>query len=73
LPDLVVLAGDLPLDDSLEVDDFCDGSDSLVLLLLVFLPWLGPAEGSSSSRSIFLRIFIVKISSYPGLVQLDHL
>nr|GFD11105.1 hypothetical protein [Tanacetum cinerariifolium] len=54
LPDLEVFAGDLPLDDSLEVDDFIDGSDSLVLLLLDFLPWFGPAEGSSSSRSLFL-------------------
>nr|GEW24980.1 hypothetical protein [Tanacetum cinerariifolium] len=39
LPDLEVLEGDLPLYVSLEVDDFFDGSDYLVLLLLVFLPW----------------------------------
>ncbi|GKB79808.1 hypothetical protein Tco_0946703 [Tanacetum coccineum] len=48
LPDLEVLVGDLPLDDSLEVDDFFDGSDSLVLLLLVFLPWFSPTERSGS-------------------------
>nr|GEV24470.1 hypothetical protein [Tanacetum cinerariifolium] len=35
LSDLEVLAGDLPLDDSLEVDDLFDGLDSLLLELML--------------------------------------
>ncbi|GJZ21187.1 hypothetical protein Tco_0558226 [Tanacetum coccineum] len=47
LPDLEGLVGDLPLDDFLEVDDFFDGSDSLVILFLVFLPGLVQLKGAS--------------------------
>ncbi|GKE21098.1 hypothetical protein Tco_1432610, partial [Tanacetum coccineum] len=39
------------LEVSLVVDGFLEDSNSLVLLLVVFLPWFGPAEGSSSSSS----------------------
>ncbi|GJS64786.1 hypothetical protein Tco_0679350 [Tanacetum coccineum] len=48
LLDFKVLGGELPLDVSFEVDDFLDDLDSLVRLLLVFVPWFSQAEGSSS-------------------------
>ncbi|GKD97105.1 hypothetical protein Tco_1381002 [Tanacetum coccineum] len=51
LPVLELLVGFLPLEVSLLVDGFMEDSNSLVLLLFVFLPWFGPAEWSSSSSS----------------------
>ncbi|GJW77025.1 hypothetical protein Tco_0138707 [Tanacetum coccineum] len=52
LPVLEPLVGALPLGVSLVVDGFLEDSDSLVLLLFVFLPWFGLAGGSSSSSSL---------------------
>ncbi|GKE46886.1 hypothetical protein Tco_1478144, partial [Tanacetum coccineum] len=50
LPVLEPLDGALPLGVSLVVDGFLEDSDSLVLLLFVFLPWFGPARGLHHHR-----------------------
>ncbi|GKD08200.1 hypothetical protein Tco_1187885 [Tanacetum coccineum] len=54
--DLEVLARDLPLDDSLEVDDFFDGSDSLVILFLVLLSGLVQLKGLRHHDLFFSKL-----------------
>nr|GFC57622.1 hypothetical protein [Tanacetum cinerariifolium] len=71
LPDLKVLARDLPLDDSLVLDVFLDDSDSLNLL---FLPRFDPTKGSSSwlsPRSLFLRTVSVHTQIETQLLELQ--